>query len=53
LTNKFVLNYKKAWPAEEKDDSATQKGSPPRSRSYLHDHRVKDSLDEYREKLEE
>jgi hypothetical protein len=52
LTKKFVLNYKKVWPAEERDDPATEKSSLPGRRSYLHDHRVKDSLDEYREKLE-
>jgi hypothetical protein len=53
LTRKFVLNYKKVWPGEEKDVSATEESSSPRRRSYLHDHRVKDALDEYLEKLDE
>jgi hypothetical protein len=53
LTDKFVLNYKKVWPSEERDDSASEKRSSARRRSYILDHRAKDSLEEYREKLGE
>jgi len=52
MANKFSLKYRRLIPAEKEDDAAREP-SPAKSRSYLHNHRMRDALQEYVEQLDE
>ena len=51
MADKFSLKYRRLIPAEK--ESAAQEPSPAQTRSYLHNHRMRDALQEYVEQLDE